>query len=137
MADINNYDPTRYKLTNDGTAVEPIPEVLARYNETRNAQMEKWANGIAEHNTEFNECVIDFSCCSGQPIWPLEQRIRYMSLTEVQREELLKKTFQDMLDNPTGPPPVINPDGSIEGSLSETPVSEFDLDKIVPSYMGK
>lgn len=39
-------------------------------------QLNKWVEGISEHNTERNECCPDFSCCGGR-IASLKERIMF------------------------------------------------------------
>jgi len=56
---------------------------------TSDEQLEKWVNGISEHNATRGECCPDFSCCNPALKWPEEQRKLFRDHPEVRQEMLM------------------------------------------------
>ena len=46
-------------------------------------QLEKWVNGVSEHNHERDECCPDFSCCQTTYLAPEAERRLFLERPEL------------------------------------------------------
>ncbi len=83
-----------------------------RYREAYDIQLNKWAAGESVHNTEFDFCCPDFSCCVPHLAWLPHIRLIFMTGTEEKREELLSCALREQIKSVTGYDPQMNPGDS-------------------------
>lgn len=87
------YDLTDASLwqpcPDDATMLELIPGVREKYKESCDTQLQSWLDGKPEHNTLFNECCPDFSCCHPSLMWSDAQRKTFFEATPEVRQHML------------------------------------------------
>lgn len=86
---LTKEDPSYWQLAENGQDYEMKPEVLERYRKSVTRQLDSWLLGQPVHNTEFDECCPDFSCCQPSLMWPEEERKAFAQASDEQRMKML------------------------------------------------
>lgn len=81
-------DETKFQISTCGKYMEIKPNVLPTYRESVKRQLHLWLHGISEHNTFWDECCPDWSCCGGK-LWDLSLRQKFVKAVEQNNEELI------------------------------------------------
>jgi len=69
----------------------------AEYLAAVEAQLEGWIAGKPEHNTRFNECCPDFSCCRPELLVPEKVRRQFHAASPQTRESMLWDFLAEMV----------------------------------------
>ena len=65
------------------------PDLLEKYRESSQAQLDSWVAGNPVHNNFANECCPDFSCCRPELLWPENKRKAFAEANDEVRMEML------------------------------------------------
>jgi len=83
-------------------------------------QLTRWVDGEAVHNSAFNECTPDFSCCNSNfELWPQEKRANFIDAFYLDNEDqiidMLADHFDDLFIERTNHPEIDDANGTAFG----------------------
>ena len=87
-------NPKVYRLSEDGEYWEMLPEILVKYKQCLDIQLQKWLSGENVHTTNLPEgieyeCCPDMSCCVPEAAWPLEMRQQFANASDEDRTMMM------------------------------------------------
>lgn len=88
---------SRYQISECGQYYEIRPELLPMYMFSLMMQTSEWLYGTPMHNTYWDECCPDFSCCGHEP-WPYDLRVSFLLADDRTQLDMMFSILQQTID---------------------------------------